>query len=222
MKQLIQKLFKPAKPILSQRSIELTIAACVPVPRMDASGSRRQLAKLARPVDPGAHTLFLGDSLLANWSAGDCVHNLAVGGDRVQNTIWMLSNMKPDAASHPFERVAILVGTNNITRRMGSAATCAGLRLLWQMARERWPDAEVVAMTIPHRRDQRADEDVRRRINDWMLANKAAVTRVFDTDFALRGEPEPLGADGLHLSQAAYARLNHELLEQAALVEGAT
>lgn len=215
LKRRKSKLAEPvgplASPPLSLRQVEQMIAACIPVPRTDSSGSRRQRSKLVRKVGPHSDTLFLGDSLLANWEAGPKVHNLAVGGDCVQNTMWMLLNMSAEAADYPFRRVMILVGTNNITRKMGSAATCAALRLLWQLVRDRWPEAEVVAMTIPFREDIRSDDGARRRINKWIRSHRSLVSSILNIDAALAEGSVVLENDGLHLSATAYAMLQEHI-----------
>lgn len=205
-----KKVIAPPSP--TYRSIEAIVAACVPVPRMDDAGSRRAKAKLSHPVHPAASTLLLGDSLLAYWPPKKEVHNLAIGGDRVQNTLWMLCNLSDDVAEFSFSRIIVLVGTNNISRRFGAAAITAGLRILWSMVRERWPDAEIIAMTIPYRCDVNANDDVRCRVNGWIISNSSMVSSVINTDEVLSSVEDPLLEDRLHLTEAAYAQLTGAIL----------
>ncbi len=201
------------------RLMQQSIVCCTPMPRLDESGQRRQRNKLGFSVDPTATILLLGDSLLANWSTNaNEIHNMAVGGDCVQNTMWMVMNTSDEVCRHKFSKIFILVGTNNITRRMDARPIISGLQLLIQMVNDRWPDSTVVVMTIPHRNDPRARDPVRQRVNAWISSGRVDF---FDTDKCLSVNDSVLDEGGLHLLPSAYAHIHRDMiasLDQPAVV----
>lgn len=128
-----------------------------PVPYQYPRGLEKA-RQLLSDVPPAADTVLLGDSLMANWPAdmarrqfrSEHVWNFAVGGSVTQNTLWQLERLKQDGPQPG--RVAVLVGTNNLTRDdMPACAIAAGIEAVVTAAHAKWPNAKIDVMGIPPR-----------------------------------------------------------------------
>lgn len=116
--------------------------------------------------------LMLGDSITHQWeypAAKDAkakyldpygVLNLGCGGDRTQNTIWIIEKSGILELVKP-QLVTIMIGTNN---RDNYQATAAGVKAIVEKVRARYPEARILLYAIfPRGKD---NTDARRIKND--------------------------------------------------------
>ena len=102
--------------------------------------------------------LMLGDSITHQWeykaateapkkySAPYNVLNLGCGGDRTQNTIWIVEKSGILELVKP-QLVTIMIGTNN-SRRNDYRATVAGIKRILDGVRKHYPDAKILLYAI--------------------------------------------------------------------------
>ncbi len=102
--------------------------------------------------------LMLGDSITHQWeykaAAEACkkyiepynVLNLGCGGDRTQNTVWIVEKSGILELVKP-QLVTIMIGTNN-SRRNDYRATVAGIKRILDGVRKHYPDAKILLYAI--------------------------------------------------------------------------
>ncbi len=197
--------------------------ATVPMPRLAEAWWRDRLrAKNAEiPERKDAKVVFLGDSITQGWEgpgrkaweqhfAPLGAVNWGYSGDRTEHLIWRLQNgdiqrLSPEAA-------VVLIGTNNTGHRQAPAAeTVAGIRKIVDDLGWKWPQAQIVLMSV-FPRAATADHPLR-KLNDEVNASLAALAdgrrihlldlnaRFLDAEGNLNKDLLP---DLLHLSPAAY------------------
>jgi N-acetylglucosamine-6-sulfatase len=165
--------------------------------------------------------VFLGDSITQAWEdAGKAAWNKhfaplgalnwGYSGDRTEHLIWRLQNgdiqrVKPKAA-------VILIGTNNTGQSQRPAAeTVAGIQRTLEDLAWKWPDTQIVLMSI-FPRAEKADNPLRKinnEINEQLksLADGKRIhlldinSAFMDSEGTLKKDLLP---DLLHLSPAAY------------------
>ena len=116
--------------------------------------------------------LMLGDSITHQWEykpaaaaqkkylAPYGVLNLGCGGDRTQNTLWIIEKTGILELVKP-QLVTIMIGTNNRDRYQ---ATAAGVKRIVEEVRKRYPEAKILLYAIvPRGKD---NSDARRIKND--------------------------------------------------------
>ena len=116
--------------------------------------------------------LMLGDSITHQWEYKPAaaaqkkylepygVLNLGCGGDRTQNTLWIIEKSGILELIKP-QVVTIMIGTNNRDRYQ---ATAAGVKRIVEEVRKRYPEAKILLYAIfPRGKD---NSDARRIKND--------------------------------------------------------
>jgi N-acetylglucosamine-6-sulfatase len=168
-----------------------------------------------------ARVVFLGDSITQGWEgpgksswqthfAPLGAVNWGYSGDRTEHLIWRLQNgdiqrLNPEAA-------VLLIGTNNTGHKQAPASeTVAGIRKVIDDLAWKWPEAQVVLMSV-FPRAASADHPLRKlnvEVNEGLaaLADGRRVhlldlnARFLDSEGNLNQDLLP---DLLHLSPAAY------------------
>ena len=121
--------------------------------------------------------LMLGDSITHQWEARPAakvqqkyltpynVLNLGCGGDRTQHTLWIIEKSGILELINP-KLVTIMIGTNN--HRNDYRATVAGIKLIIEKVRARYPEAKILLYAIfPRGAD---NNDWRRQVNEKVNA----------------------------------------------------
>jgi N-acetylglucosamine-6-sulfatase len=168
-----------------------------------------------------ARVVFLGDSITQGWEGPGRTAwerhfaplgavNWGYSGDRTEHLIWRLQNgdiqrLNPEAA-------VLLIGTNNTGHKQAPASeTVAGIRKVIDDLAWKWPEAQVVLMSV-FPRAASADHPLRKlnvEVNEGLaaLADGRRVhlldlnARFLDSEGNLNQDLLP---DLLHLSPAAY------------------
>lgn len=165
--------------------------------------------------------LFIGDSLTAGLeSAGKTVWDryfaplqaaqIGIVGDRTQNVLWRLENGVAEAAAP--EVVVLLIGTNNLSHN-DDAGVVRGIVAVMDVLRDKLPRSRLLVLGLLPR-EPKPDAPLRGRIAaiNRDLAPVCAERGVafadigaclLDAEGRLAGE---LSADGVHLTEAGYAR----------------
>ena len=121
--------------------------------------------------------LMLGDSITHQWEykpaaeaakkylAPYGILNLGCGGDRTQNTLWIIEKSGILELIKP-QLVTIMIGTNN--HRNAPEATIAGIKLIVEKVRALYPEAKILLYAIfPRGKD---NNDWRRVVNEKVNA----------------------------------------------------
>ena len=121
--------------------------------------------------------LMLGDSITHQWEykpaaeaakkylAPYGILNLGCGGDRTQNTLWIIEKSGILELIKP-QLVTIMIGTNN--HRNAPEATIAGIKLIVEKVRALYPEAKILLYAIfPRGKD---NKDWRRVVNEKVNA----------------------------------------------------
>ena len=121
--------------------------------------------------------LMLGDSITHQWEYREAkadhakyiapynVLNLGCGGDRTQHTLWIIEKSGILELINP-KLVTIMIGTNN--HRNNPQATIAGIKLILEKVRARYPEAKILLYAIfPRGTD---NNDWRRIVNEKVNA----------------------------------------------------
>lgn len=132
--------------------------------------------RVKETLNPKADIIFLGDSLVENWSdpkmgiaaGGASFQNLGVSRDHIQNTLWRLNDIRLGQFSPT--RVVILLGANNLGEENPDAcAIAAGLKKTVKVAQKAWPKAVVyLIQVLPRGPDYHFRENVRKGVNSEM------------------------------------------------------
>ncbi len=121
--------------------------------------------------------LMLGDSITHQWEYPAAkaakakyldpysILNLGCGGDRTQHTLWIIEKSGILELIKP-QLVTIMIGTNN--HRNSPEATIAGIKLIVEKVRARYPEAKILLYAIfPRGAD---NKDWRRIVNEKVNA----------------------------------------------------
>ena len=130
--------------------------------------------------------LMLGDSITHQWEykpaaeaakkylAPYGILNLGCGGDRTQNTLWIIEKSGILELIKP-QLVTIMIGTNN--HRNAPEATIAGIKLIVEKVRALYPEAKILLYAIfPRGKD---NNDWRRVVNEKV---NAEIVKLCDGD----------------------------------------
>ena len=110
--------------------------------------------------------LMLGDSITHQWEAKPAAEaqkkyitpynalNLGCGGDRTQNTIWIIEKSGILELINP-KLVTVMIGTNN---RGDYKATVAGIKAILDGVQKRYPEAKILLYAIFPRGKDKADK----------------------------------------------------------------
>ena len=119
------------------------------------------------PID----VLLVGDSITIQWGEAWKKHfpnlkavNIGIGGDKTQNVLWRLDH--GGVAGLEPKVVIVLIGNNNMffTPETGVAAAAQGIQMCVKNVREKFPDAEVIAVKVfpAHAPRNRFYEDIKK------------------------------------------------------------
>lgn len=122
-----------------------------PAPPLYSAAFRRHAIKSAQAT-AGADVVMLGDSITDSWPGdllqnafpGQKVVNYGMGGDRVQNALWRISN--PPISIMP-KKVYILLGTNNLSTDKPCAIAGGILNLIAEI-RSMWHNPSIFVIDI--------------------------------------------------------------------------
>lgn len=130
--------------------------------------AKRHAAKKAYAAKNASkiNILMLGDSITHQWEAKPAaaarktyldpygVLNLGCGGDRTNNTLWIIEKSGILELIKP-KLVTIMIGTNN---RGNYKATVAGIKAIVEKVRARYPEAKILLYAIFPRGKDKADK----------------------------------------------------------------
>ena len=160
---------KPAKKLTLEEEIKV---ATTPVLYKRHAKRHAEKKAFAEANKDKIKVLMLGDSITHQWEykpaaaaqkkylAPYGVLNLGCGGDRTQNTLWIIEKTGILELVKP-QLVTIMIGTNNRDRYQ---ATAAGVKRIVEEVRKRYPEAKILLYAIfPRGKD---NSDARRIKND--------------------------------------------------------
>lgn len=178
------------------------------------------------PID----ILLVGDSITQQWGspldkgvlneswrkhfANYKTVNIGIGGDKAQNVLWRLDHGGVDGLQPKV--VSVMIGNNNMffAPETGVEAAAKGVQMVVANVREKFPQAEVIAVKILpcHAPGVRFYEDIKKTnlaLNPLKLDSDPKVT-VIDlwSDFTNSDgtiKPTLFAPDSIHLSLAGYA-----------------
>jgi lysophospholipase L1-like esterase len=187
-------------------------------PRIDAH-SRDRLAKIRASINSEPHqVLFLGDSLMERWPAQLWHENFAPlggfnagnDGDRTDHLLTRIQRL--DIQGDPPKVVVLLIGTNDLGHGRSPEAAAEGVRANLLELRGRLPQARILLLGLLPRWDRfgQGVAPVNRLIG---RCNGGAVTYTdLGTSLLDQGRvSKAISPDGVHLSEAGYARLANGL-----------
>jgi len=144
-------------------------------PVIEQTPGRLKRALNVRKVEgPNPDLLLVGDSLVQQWQPyvsrnfpGRAVHNFGVGGDRTQELLWRLRNMKPKVSPRD---IVVLIGTNNLADK--SATPCGVSRGIEAVVEEigyQWPEAfTFIVQVLPRGKHFEFRSQDRRKVNAYL------------------------------------------------------
>ncbi|WEZ84634.1 GDSL-type esterase/lipase family protein [Rhizobium sp. 32-5/1] len=144
-------------------------------PVIEQSPGRLKRAIDVRKVQgPNPDLLLVGDSLVQQWQPhvsrdfpGRAVHNFGVGGDKTQEVLWRLRNMKPKVSPR---EIVVLIGTNNLADK--SATPCGvsgGIEAVVEEIGYQWPEAfTFVVQLLPRGEHFEFRSQERREVNNYL------------------------------------------------------
>ncbi len=180
-----------------------------------------------RDAKQGA-VVFVGDSLLGNWSLAKVkteqafpkikvVANRAIGGDVSRGVLFRLQEDVLDL--HP-EAMVLLIGTNDLSAKAPVAGIISNIAAIVDEAQKAYPNMSIVLCEIPPRLSPAAPIDPSQvpALNAEIvkLAGDRKNVTLFDTYSLFVGSdstPDPVNykKDLLHPSDAGYAKLSDAL-----------
>ncbi|MBV9859128.1 MAG: hypothetical protein JO038_03345 [Alphaproteobacteria bacterium] len=186
-----------------------------PVPREDPHALER-LRVINAAVKTKEHPiLFLGDSITERWPAEiwrslfeprDAI-NAGIDGDRTEHLLWRLDHGNLDG--QPPKAVVLLIGTNDLGHGRSTEMAAEGIRANLIRLTERLPATQIFLLGLTPRSDRFSGEieTVNRKIatcqGGFVLYTDLSES-VLDAQHHLSRE---LSVDGVHFTEAGYARL---------------
>ena len=165
---------KAASKLTVEQEIKLTTT---PVQYMRHAKRHAEKKAFAEANKDKIKILMLGDSITHQWEYPAAkaakakyldpysILNLGCGGDRTQHTLWIIKKSGILELIKP-QLVTIMIGTNN--HRNSPEATIAGIKLIVEKVRARYPEAKILLYAIfPRGAD---NKDWRRAINEKVNA----------------------------------------------------
>jgi len=131
----------------------------------------RETLNLQASLPEKTDAILFGDSLFAGWRTdlpkafpATSVYDFAVGGDRVPNVLWRITNT--DIGRLKPKVLALLIGTNDLAAGTPPCAVAVGIEIIVERLRAIWSDTPIFVLTIPPRgRDFREIDDQRLEVN---------------------------------------------------------
>jgi lysophospholipase L1-like esterase len=152
-----------------------------------SSAIREHLVVLDREPK-SAPLMLLGDSQAQRWprakldalfGTGNYI-NFAVSGDRIQNTIWRLDQIKP--SDYDPKYVFLAIGTNNQGDAEPGCAIAAGLTAIQEKVADYWPSAKIIMLKMMPRGTFSFDFQEKDRLQATKEMKVLPQTTVIDVD----------------------------------------
>jgi lysophospholipase L1-like esterase len=187
-------------------------------PRNDLH-SREQLAKINASIKSQPHrVLFLGDSITERWPpkiwqqsfAPFGSFNAGIDGDRTDHLLTRIRRLKFEGESPKV--VVLLIATNDLGHGRSPEAAAEGVRANLLELHERLPQARILLLGLLPRWDRFGP--VIDAVNQLIKTCNGGAVTYTDLGNALLDQGRVSRAtspDGVHLSEAGYARLAHGL-----------
>jgi len=167
-------------------------------------------------------TVFMGDSITHGWDGRQAtlfpdtkIVNIAFGGDRTEQTLWIIDNL--DWAKVKAKVIMLMIGTNNTGHRGRDKEspddTFDGIKAIIKQLREKTPDTKILLLAIFPRSEFASDQArVRNSTVNAMVPTLADNQHVFFMDIGARflaadgaTLPKDIMPDLLHLNDKGYA-----------------
>ena len=187
-----------------------------PQSRMGEEWWKKRFAERQEQAEKGESTyLFMGDSITHGWDAKLDKHfpdmkitNISFGGDRTEQTLWIIDNLDWKKISPKV--IMLMIGTNNTGHRNREQEspmdTFDGIKAIIQKLGEKTPDTKVLLLAIFPRSEKAGDEArVRNATANAMVPTLADNQRVFFMDIG----PRFLSEDGATLTKEIMPDLLH-------------
>jgi lysophospholipase L1-like esterase len=187
-------------------------------PRNDLH-SRERLAKIDASIKSEPHkVLFLGDSITERWPtkiwqqsfAPFGSFNAGIDGDRTDHLLTRIRRLKFEGESPKV--VVLLIATNDLGHGRSPMAAAEGVRANLLELRERLPQARILLLGLLPRWD-RFGPDID-AVNQLIKSCNGGAITYTDLGNGLLDQGRVSRAtspDGVHFSEAGYARLAHSL-----------
>lgn len=182
------------------------------------------LKKMASVTNGVTRTVFLGDSIIANWSALPVENavNLGYGGNQTSHVIWRITE-GGELDGYEADRVVLLIGTNNTGHnpvyREYPADTASGIGEIIRIIKEKQPRAKIILCAILPRGEKSGDPlRVRNeKVNEWIRGFADGKTVVWcDVRAEMLEEdgtlPRSVCPDFLHPNAEGYSRIAAKLV----------
>ena len=207
--------------------------SCIPCERIDTDiydWYLRHNAKVAESRNKSADIIFIGDSITHFWN--DCeagsyglecwneffskyrTMNLGFGFDRTQNMLWRLTHGEGDNQEPAV--VVLNAGTNQFTVTENYSGDTpetafAGVKLLIETIRDRWPQAKLVVMAVFPRMPENTTwakiKQLNKYIGDFLAEKKDPMIKFLDISSQLCNPDGSFNAD---LFQDRVCHLNND------------
>ena len=133
-------------------------ATVVPNPRRKGAMRHVQIKKAYAAAAPHPVALF-GDSLTDNWRGARFTYmatnfpavNAGICGDRIEDVLWRLEDMRELLTNNPPSVATLLIGTNNFSFEFDPLSIRLGIRKLVETLRSICPDTKIILFAIPPR-----------------------------------------------------------------------
>lgn len=194
--------------------------ATTPAPPTDPIYMQRHLA-VARSVPAEADVVLVGDSMTQGWPPRTAaalfetsrIFNFGENADQTQQVLWRLSSTPGIERLRPRE-VVILIGTNNLSKKVAPCAIIDGIAAVLTQTERLWHPAKTVVLQIlPRGADFQSYQDSRAAVNAAIPAlirgKRGVVTINVDASITCTftvGCPN-YKPDALHLTPTGYVAL---------------
>ena len=149
---------------------------------------------------------FLGDSITEGWALPR--HNLGIYG---QTSAQILNRYPTQVHGHPYRRLYILAGTNDIWQQMDPDVTIANLARIVDLAQADHIQpvlAEIPPMFIDGGRYQPAVRELNRRIVQLAQSRQLPLVDYYDAI----GNHRSYSSDGVHMKRRGYLAMEVALV----------
>ena len=130
----------------------------IPNSRRKGSGRHAQIKKAYAAAPPHPVVLF-GDSLTDNWRGARFTYmatnfpavNAGICGDRIEDVLWRVEDMKDLLTNNPPSVATFLIGTNNFGFESDPVDILLGIQELIALIRSVCPETKIILFAIPPR-----------------------------------------------------------------------
>ncbi len=139
--------------------------------------------------------------------------NMGIGSDRVENLLWRVYNDQFEIVQ--FERIIIMVGTNNIKLRNTYDEIALGIDNLIAQIQIRQPQAQIIVVGVLPRKDMSWEEvqSLNAKVEPYAIKRGVKYVDVGQVFLDENNTPRPeFYGDGVHLSSQGYMVYNEALM----------